>query len=156
MSGKPCMSIRRQGVEGRGEVGLAEGKHAYLPFTPCESIWTTFGTYVSNGCGLHGGKRGGDVSSYEKTIPMNFNRHSKMQRELLLVLEVVCSPLGFHTSRGEQIHTAGGKREESILAAGCAWEAQLRRNFKNRPFYPWLRSRQPLQQFLRQGSTRMI
>lgn len=130
VSGKPCISIRRQGVEGRGEVGLVEGKHAYLSFTPCESTRTTSGTYVSNGCGLHGGKRGGDVSSYEKIVPMNFNRHSKMQHELLLLPGAVCSPSGFHTSRGEQIHTAGRKREESIMAAGCMWETQLR-NYKN-------------------------
>lgn len=50
------------------------------------------------------------MSRYEKIVPMNFNRHSKMQHELLLLLEVVCSPSGFHTSRGEQIRTAGGKR----------------------------------------------
>lgn len=65
VSGKPCVSVCRQVTEGRGDVGTAEGKHAYLSFTPCESIWTTSRTYVSNGCGLHGSKRGGDVSSYD-------------------------------------------------------------------------------------------
>lgn len=130
MSGKPCIRVCRQGIEGRAEVGLSEGKHAYLSFTLCGSIWPTSQTYFSNGCGLHGGMRRGDVSSYEKVVPMNFNRHSKMQHELLLLLGVVCSPSGFHTSLGEKIRTAGGKREESILAAGCTWEAQWGRNYK--------------------------
>jgi len=52
------------------------------------------------------------VSGYEKIIPMNFNRHSKMQCELLLLLGIVCSLLGFHISQGEKIRTAGGKRGE--------------------------------------------
>lgn len=74
MSGKPCVGVCRQGIVGRAEVGLSEGKHAYLSFPLCGSIWPTSQTYVSNGCGLHGGMRGGDVSSYEKVVPMNFNR----------------------------------------------------------------------------------
>lgn len=131
VSGKLCIRVCRQGTEGRGEAGLAEGKHDCLSFTPCESIWTTSGTYVSNGCGLHGGKRGGDVSSYEKIVPVHFHRQCKMQHELLLLLGVVSSPLGFHTAWGDQICTAGGKREKSILAAECTWEAQLKRNYKN-------------------------
>ena len=141
VSGKLCVGVHRQDIEGRGEVGLAEGKDAYLSFTPCESIWTTSRTHVRNGCGLHGGERGGDVSTYE-IVPMRFNRLSKMQHELLLLLGITCSSFGLSYFMGRaNTYSRWKKRGEhpgSRMHVGSTVE-------KNWPFYPWMRSLQPLQ-----------
>lgn len=138
VSRKQYVSVHGQGIEGRGEAGLAGEKHVYLSFTPCEGIWTTSGTYVSDGCGLHSGKRGGDASSNGKVVAVDFNRCSKMQHEVLLLLEATNSPLWAFTHHGESKNTYSRwkDRRQQPGSRTCCEEHSSEGSTRTNPFIP--------------------
>lgn len=140
-SGKLCISVCGQVVEGRGDVQWAEGQHV-----PCQSIWTTSRTYVSSGVGCMVVRDGRSVQlGKDQTYEFQQTQQNALLLSVTAVSILLLSGLS-HGTGSTKMYSRWKERRE----------AQLRRNYKNWPFYSLVGPCQPLQFFLWQGSVRMI